>query len=86
MESKNLNLNNEESFSIRFIVAKQGKHDSKPSYLVRLPNHFTDDSIDAKKFLSERDAKNAMLKITTYSLDPQKYSVKKYHFHNSLLA
>lgn len=86
MESKNLNLNNEESFSIRFIVAKQGKHDTAPSFLVRLPNKFTDDSIYAKKFLSEKDAKNAMLKITTYGLDPQKYSVKKYHFHNSLLA
>lgn len=86
MESKNLNLSNEESFSVRFLVAKQGKHDTAPSFLLRLPNKFTDNSIDAKKFLSEKDAKNTMLKITTYSLDHQKYSVQKYHFHNLLLA
>ena len=86
MESKNLNLSNEESFSVRFLVVKQGKYDTAQRFLARLPNTFTDDSIDARKFLSEKDAKNAMLKITTYSLDNQKYSAKKYHFHNSLLA
>lgn len=58
-----------------FVVVKKTEHDTQPSYLKKLPNTFTDDVNEARKFMSSPSAKNAMLKITTYSLNPQNYSI-----------
>ena len=56
-----------------FVIKKE--HGTRPSYLKSLPNHFTDDISEARKFATETAAKNNMLKITTYSLNPKYYSI-----------
>lgn len=62
-------------FENKFIIEKRTPSSTRPSYLVRLPNHFTDDKADAHRYKTEQSAHNAMISIMTYSLNPQNYKV-----------